>query len=74
MEGMYAEALEAMAPYEGAATPVGYTLPPMKICGAIDDSPEDVVKTEVGERTPSTKGIRGTASGFEFEIGSAKAS
>jgi hypothetical protein len=46
----------------------------MKIYGVIDDSPEDVVKTEVGERTPSTKGIRGTASGFEFEIGSAKAS
>jgi DNA invertase Pin-like site-specific DNA recombinase len=74
MDGMYAVALDAMAPYEGAATPVGYTLPPMKIYGVIADSPEDVVKTEVGERTPSTKGIRGTASGFEFEIGSAKAS
>ncbi|MFE4959956.1 hypothetical protein ACFRCW_39780 [Streptomyces sp. NPDC056653] len=56
-DGMYAAALEALAPYEGAATPVGYTLPPMKIYGAIDDSPEDVVKTEVGGRTPSTKGI-----------------
>jgi hypothetical protein len=72
MDGMYAAALEALAPYEGVATPVGYTLPPMKIYGAIDDSPEDVVKTEAGGRTPSTKGIRGTASGFEFEIGSAK--
>ncbi|MFF3793742.1 recombinase family protein [Streptomyces sp. NPDC001981] len=57
MDGMYAAALEALAPYEGAATPVGYTLPPMKIYGAIDDSPEDVVKTEVGGRTLSTKGI-----------------
>jgi DNA invertase Pin-like site-specific DNA recombinase len=72
MEGMYAAALEELAPYEGAATPVDYTLPPMKIYGVIDDSPEDVVKTEVRERTPSTKGIRGTASGFEFEIGAAK--
>jgi hypothetical protein len=44
----------------------------MKIYGVIDDAPEDVVKTEVRERTPSTKGIRGTASGFEFEIGAAK--
>jgi DNA invertase Pin-like site-specific DNA recombinase len=69
MEGMYAAALEALAPYVGVATPVGYTLPPMKIYGAIDDSPEDVVKTEVGGRTASTKGIRGNASGFEFEIG-----
>jgi DNA invertase Pin-like site-specific DNA recombinase len=72
MDGMYAAALEALAPYVGVATPVGYTLPPMKIYGAIDDSPEDVVKTEVGGRTASTKGIRATASGFEFEIGSAK--
>lgn len=29
----------------------------MKIYGAIDDSPEDVVKSEVRERTTSTKGI-----------------
>jgi hypothetical protein len=72
MEGMYAAALEILAPYEGTEAPSGYTLPAMKIYGAIDDSPEDVVKTEVGERTPSTKGIRATASGFEFEIASTK--
>ncbi|MFF4510627.1 recombinase family protein [Streptomyces mirabilis] len=61
MDGMYAAALEELAPYEGAATPVDYTLPPMKIYGVIDDSPEDVVKSEVGERTPSTKGITATS-------------
>ncbi|WJN62593.1 serine integrase [Streptomyces phage phiScoe1] len=71
-EGMYGKALEEMGPYVGTAASDGYTLPPMKIYGAIDDSPEDVVEAEVGGRTPSTKGIRGTASGFEFEIGGAK--
>lgn len=55
--GMYAAALEALGPYPGVPAPDGYTLPPMKIYGAIDDSPEDVVKSEVRERTPSTKGI-----------------
>lgn len=80
-DGMYAAALEMMGPYDGVAAPDGYTLPPMKIYGAIDDSAEDVVntsgdavKTEAGRRTPSTKGIRGTTSGFEFEIASTKAS
>jgi len=78
-DGMYAAALEMMGPYDGVAAPDGYTLPPMKIYGAIDDSAEDVVntsgdavKTEAGRRTPSTKGIRGTTSGFEFEIASTK--
>jgi DNA invertase Pin-like site-specific DNA recombinase len=71
-DGMYAEALEGMGPYVGTAAPDGYTLPPMKIYGAIDDSPEDVVETEAGGRTASTKGIRGTASDFEFEIGGTK--
>lgn len=79
MEGMYAAALEAMGPYEGVPAPDGYTLPPMKIRGVIDDSTEDVVSTagsavkaEAGGRTASTKGIRGTASGFEFEIATTK--
>jgi DNA invertase Pin-like site-specific DNA recombinase len=71
-EGMYARALEEMGPYEGTAAPSGYTLPPMKIYGAIDDSPEDVVEAEAGGRTASTKGIRSDASGFTFEIGGAK--
>jgi DNA invertase Pin-like site-specific DNA recombinase len=78
-DGMYAAALEEMTPYVGVPAPDGYTLPPMKIYGVIDDSVEDVVNTsekavkaEAGGRTPSTKGIRGTASGFEFEIGTAK--
>jgi DNA invertase Pin-like site-specific DNA recombinase len=71
-EGMYAQALEILAPYEGAATPTDYTLPAMKIYGVIDDSAEDQMKREAGGPTLSTKGIRGTASGFEFEIGSAK--
>ncbi|MFE8941240.1 hypothetical protein ACFYNX_27660 [Streptomyces sp. NPDC007872] len=60
-EGMYAQALENLAPYEGIEAPTGYTLPPMKIFGVIDDSPEDVVKSEAHERTASTKGI--TAAG-----------
>ncbi|MEU9605415.1 recombinase family protein [Streptomyces sp. NPDC048057] len=60
-DGMYAEALRTMAPYEGVEAPAGYTLPPMKIYGAIDESAEDVVKSEAGKRTPSTKGI--TANG-----------
>lgn len=55
--GMYAAALEALGPYQGAAAPDGYTLPPMKIYGVIDDSPEDVVKSEAGGLTGSTKGI-----------------
>ncbi|AXQ61107.1 serine integrase [Streptomyces phage Hank144] len=71
-EGMYAKALEELAPYDGVEAPSGYTLPPMKIYGAIDDSTEDVVKTEAGGRTASTKGIRGNASAFEFEIGSTR--
>lgn len=69
-DGMYAAALEAMGPYEGVPAPDGYTLPPMKIYGVIDDSAEDVVNTsedavkaEVGGRTTSTKGI--TANGAE---------
>ncbi|MEU0344197.1 recombinase family protein [Streptomyces bobili] len=62
-DGMYAQALEALAPYEGTAAPDGYTLPPMKIYGVIDDSPEDVVKSEAGELTGSTRGI--TADGAE---------
>ncbi|WDS51769.1 serine integrase [Streptomyces phage Triumph] len=80
-DGMYASALEALAPYEGVPAPDGYTLPPMKIYGVIDDPEEDVVKTseeavktEAGRRTPSTKGIRASTSGFEFEIASTKAS
>ncbi|WP_432006345.1 recombinase family protein [Streptomyces parvus] len=63
-DGMYASALEVLAPYEGVPAPDGYTLPPMKIYGAIDDSEEDVVmtsndavKTEAGGETLSTKGI-----------------
>ncbi|AWK09225.1 hypothetical protein SSP531S_06960 [Streptomyces spongiicola] len=56
-EGMYAEALAMMDPYDGAKAPTGYTLPPMKISGVIDDSQEDVVKSEAGERTTSTQGI-----------------
>ncbi|MFE4830264.1 hypothetical protein [Streptomyces sp. NPDC056672] len=61
MDGMYAQALEELAPYEGVKTPAGYTLPPMKICGVIDDSAEDQMKTEAGEATPSTKGITATS-------------
>ncbi|MFB8351037.1 recombinase family protein [Streptomyces niveus] len=61
--GKYAKALQAFGPYEGAEAPIGYTLPPMKIYGVIDDSPEDVVKSQARERTPSTKGI--TAAGAE---------
>ncbi|MGW2770167.1 recombinase family protein [Streptomyces sp. NPDC001275] len=56
-EGMYAEALEKITPYVGVAAPDGYTLPPMKIYGVIDDSPEDVVETGAGGRTTSTRGI-----------------
>lgn len=55
--GMYASALESLGPYQGTAAPDGYTLPPMKIYGVIDDFPEDVVKSEVHGRTGSTKGI-----------------
>ncbi|MEU5403757.1 recombinase family protein [Streptomyces sp. NPDC005963] len=55
--GAYARALEALGPYEGAEVSSGYTLPPMKILGGIDFSPENVVKSEVHQRTPSTKGI-----------------
>lgn len=61
MEGMYAQALEAYGPYEGTEAPDGYTLPPMKIYGAIDDSLEDVVKSGARGRTPSTKGITATS-------------
>ncbi|MFE9925166.1 recombinase family protein [Streptomyces sp. NPDC005774] len=57
MDGMYAAALEALGPYEGVPAPDGYTLPPMKIYGVIDDSVEDDVKTEAGERITSTRGI-----------------
>ncbi|MFJ6893551.1 recombinase family protein [Streptomyces hokutonensis] len=64
MDGMYAAALEEMGPYVGVPAPDGYTLPPMKIYGVIDDSAEEVVnpseeavKAEAGGRTPSTKGI-----------------
>ncbi|MFH8414400.1 recombinase family protein [Streptomyces collinus] len=69
-DGMYAAALEMMGPYEGVPAPDGYTLPPMKIYGVIDDRAEDVVesaenavKAEAGGRTTSTKGI--TADGAE---------
>ncbi len=55
--GTYAQALEALDPYEGVPAPDGYTLPRMKIYGSIDVSPEDVVKSVVDERTTSTKGI-----------------
>lgn len=57
MDDMYAKALEVLHPYDGVEAPTGYTLPAMKIYGAIDDSPEDVVKSEARERTTSTKGI-----------------
>ncbi|MET8111223.1 recombinase family protein [Streptomyces prasinus] len=56
-DGMYAAALEALGPYEGVPAPSGYTLPPMKIYGVIDDSAEDDVKTEAGSRITSTRGI-----------------
>lgn len=55
--GQYAQALEMYGPHEGVPAPDGYTLPPMKIYGVIDDSPEDVVKTEAGGQITSTKGI-----------------
>lgn len=61
--GLYAEALKAYGLYEGVQAPDGYTLPPMKIYGAIDDSPEEVVKTEAGERISSTKGITAADAG-----------
>ncbi|MGW1040001.1 recombinase family protein [Streptomyces sp. NPDC002547] len=60
-DGMYAAALAALGPYEGVRAPDGYTLPAMKIYGVIDDSVEEDVKTEVGERIPSTKGITADA-------------
>ncbi|MGI5516750.1 recombinase family protein [Streptomyces sp. CA-106131] len=62
-DGMYAKALDELGPYAGTEVSDGYTLPPMKIYGAIDDSPEDAVKSEAGGRIPSTKGI--TADGAE---------
>lgn len=62
-DGAYAQALAAYGPYEGTAAPDGYTLPPMKIYGAIDDSPEDVVKSEASELTGSTKGITAADAG-----------
>lgn len=58
--GLYAEALEGYGPHEGVPAPDGYTLPPMKIYGVIDDSPEDFVKSEVCGATTSTKGITAT--------------
>ncbi|MGW6775804.1 hypothetical protein ACWGBX_36030 [Streptomyces sp. NPDC055037] len=63
MDGMYAAALEALGPYQGVPAPDGYTLPPMKIYGVIDDSVEDEVKTEAGGRITSTKGIRANDTG-----------
>ncbi|WP_052397137.1 recombinase family protein [Streptomyces sp. NRRL F-5123] len=57
--GLYALALEALGQYEGVLAPDGYTLPPMKICGVIDDSPEGLVKPGAGGPTTSTKGITG---------------
>ncbi|WP_330468722.1 recombinase zinc beta ribbon domain-containing protein [Streptomyces longwoodensis] len=62
-DGSYAKALDVMHPYVGTEAPTGYTLPPMKIYGAIDDSPEEEVESQVRGRTPSTKGI--TADGAE---------
>lgn len=62
-DGTYAKALETFGPYDGIAAPSGYTLPPVKIYGAIDDSPEDVVECEVRQRSTSPKGI--TADGAE---------
>ncbi|MER6625354.1 recombinase family protein [Streptomyces sp. NPDC000931] len=62
-DGAYAKALETFGPYDGIAAPSGYTLPPVKIYGAIDDSPEDVVECEVRQRSTSPKGI--TADGAE---------
>ncbi|MFJ5226403.1 hypothetical protein [Streptomyces sp. NPDC088400] len=59
--GLYARALEAYGPYEGVHAPDGYTLPPMKIYGVIDDSVEDQVKTDAGGRITSTKGITATS-------------
>ncbi|MFE4451467.1 recombinase family protein [Streptomyces sp. NPDC056796] len=61
--GLYAEALEAYGPHDGVPAPDGYTLPPMKIYGVIDDSPEDVVKTEAGGQITSTKGITAVDAG-----------
>lgn len=61
--GLYAEALAGYGPYSGTAAPVDYTLPPMKIYGVIDDSPEDAVKPGVHGRTPSTKGITAADAG-----------
>ncbi|MFF8845535.1 recombinase family protein [Streptomyces sp. NPDC015127] len=61
--GLYAKALKMMGPYDGTEAPTGYTLPPMKIYGAIDDSTEDVVKREAGGRTASTKGITAASAG-----------
>lgn len=58
-EGTYALALKALGDYEGVGVPDGYTLPPMKIYGAIDDTPEGFVKTGAGGATASTKGITG---------------
>ncbi|MEU3144073.1 recombinase zinc beta ribbon domain-containing protein [Streptomyces sp. NPDC006999] len=65
MAGMYAAALEGMGPYEGVSAPDGYTLPPMKIYGAIDlDVPtEDEMKSEACGLTAPTRGI--TSDGAE---------
>lgn len=62
-DGTYAKALETFGPYDGIAAPSGYTLPPVKIYGEIDDSPEDVVECAVRQRSTSPKGITADGAG-----------